>query len=1256
MKGVFLSLLLLSSHVVSWKKRCSNVEVQWQCGIQGVSSQRCVESLDGSITLIEHQGTVCQSQLRVNLTLYSSSETLSSNVTFSNANISQLVLGSPNGTQIQCRPGTASLIFNGERGNASSLMDIRIENITFVSCGPGTHKTVLAALFFNSNCQIAIHRTHVDRSNGVGLAIVDVVGKVSITWSTFSRNTFQHGFGGGVHLTIATLSDKTEFIHCLFTENQASLLLQNNTKGGGLYVQYRNESRNGVLHIQNCMFSRNCAQWGGGLLAMFNESAYHNTLLIDSTTFESNCVGLHYNVAMAGAGAAVTIFSNATSNIAHFSNCNFTGNVAPWGGGLMILSQPDLILKDVAQNSLKISGCLFKNNSGHIGAALHIYCNSPASIPQHCNAKPVIADSVFAQNTDLPKPVTSISQSPHSIFHIGHFPTHLAQKLEFSNNVGTPLHIHETSVTLENDTVLNFTGNYGRDGGAIMLYGSWIAVSDNNTLLFSKNRAMTWGGAIYSSMTEEVYLPYSQHCFIKSTSSPDPTHWKVSFMFNQNTANGKLNAIYATSVLPCVLHGGSSLDDDIRRTFCSWNNWQFGGRKCMDEIYTSPRNFSSTLQNMPAYPGIPNQHLIYAVDDYGHDSDLLYVYPNVLQPKYATATITNRVLTVYGKVGTNVSIQLELIASRKLLMTINVSLQHCPPAFSFNRYSNSCICDNTHHIYCEYGSDSRWTAYVLAGNCMTYSSIKINGVHENRIVFGQCPFTEGLRSFSNHSHFIPYLPLPLEKHQLDGEFCRKMNRTGILCGKCIANYSIDLLSNTFRCHNCSGSLVQWLIYITAEGIPPLIFFVIVLVLHISLTSGPLNGFIFFSHILSISVEIALLQAAWLNTSAKHGEVSSSLMIKVYSIWSLDFFRLAEGYSLMCLGHHVKVMHVLVLRYLSALYPLCFLVIAFTVIELHARNCRVLVRLWRPLCFSCARFRQVWKARTSIIDAFAAFILLSYVKIVRISLLLVTFTCIFVQDSDKIIKVVNYDPTVTYLSTEHVPFWCIAALCLISFGMVPPLLLTFYQFKFFQRCLHRGKLNGNGLRMFMDAFQGCYKDGKEGGPDRRYFAGFYFIFRLVIFGVFDLANTIPNAYTSLITAFVTFGVITAIVRPYKKPFFTYLDIVFFNLLAVIMALQYLALFLTTETNHLPIPLLSFTFTLIFIPLVYVSLFVLYWVSCRTPRRAKQNFLLAFRKVQSCFPCQSRYIQTSLKEYFSALSDKVGDSIPDRLEHSYRYRSL
>ena len=404
--------------------------------------------------------------------------------------------------------------------------------------------------------------------------------------------------------------------------------------------------------------------------------------------------------------------------------------------------------------------------------------------------------------------------------------------------------------------------------------------------------------------------------------------------------------------------------------------------------------------------------------------------------------------------------------------------------------------------------------------------------------------------------------------------------------------------------------------------------------------------------ITVSIEIIWLQALWAHTSFKQSSYLTGFTMKIYSIWSLDFLRFGHGYYSLCLGSDLKVMHVLVLRYLSVVYPLCFLIVAFIVIELHARNCRLLVWLWKPLCFLCVRFRQAWKARTSMVDAFAAFILLSYVKLVRISILLLTYTKISVQGSHETIKVVNYDPTVTYLSTEHIPFWLLAGALLLTFGLVPPFLLTFYQFKCFQRFLNKYKLNENGLRIFMDAFQGCYKDGRDGGPDRRYFAGFYFIFRLVVFSIFDTIVFASHAYVKLLTCFVIFGVITAVVRPYKVPFFTYLDILFFNLLAIIMALQNLSFFIAVESYSVPVTLLSITFVLIIIPFLYLCLFVVFWISGRAPKSVKRKVLHSVRLISLANLKKPRY---SWANSYSNLQ-KMSDSLPDRLEHSSRYKSL
>ena len=1272
--AVLMKLWLVFYSCVLASNQCS-VSVEWLCLRMNNSQPECFDSLEEAISSAEQEAKKCQEQLKVNFTINSVSLNLSSNVTFNSAQFSQVVFTAPRGTFIQCKFGTASLKFIGNINASVPPMEICIENITFSSCGPG-NEIVHSALFFSHNCQIQIIAVHVEGSNGSGLAFVNVSGNVNVTRSTFTKNIFNNGLGAGVYISLTSISTETNytFSHSIFTKNCAKSISSaryevesSSTKGGGLFIQYGNNTRNVHLLISKCIFSYNKAHWGAGLLGSFEGNSLNNSLCIISATFKNN-QGSNTNMTsgqyVAGAGSMIAVSGNSTNNAVDIVKCNFTNNTAEWGGGLEIYSShhnsPDKTESNY--NDLNVRHCHFENNTAYSGAAINIFCSSPVTRPQICNANPLVSDSIFISNGNQSL-ISLHHQMTVSVVSISHFPTTLKGNLTFSHNFGSPLHIHETSVTLGENAILHFNNNAARNGGAISIFGSWIAVLNNCTLVFSNNRAIERGGAIYSFMTEEAYLPYSHRCFIRySNGEQQQEHWNASFTFTSNTASGMVEHIYATSLLPCVLWSSNfSLDHNIKQTFCSWNKWYFIGGTCPSEVHTSARNFSSTTTEMSVFPGIPSSDHISAVDDFGNQVSNFTINPIVLHNQNVTSQVVNRSLIVCGKENTNVTVLLELEGERSIFLTVSAILNSCPPGFWFEDSSLSCICNLSRHIHCEYKAGSRWVAYLVIGYCMSYSQVNYEGNRKWHVVYGRCPFTSGLHSQSFQDTYIPFLPLPLQKGELDSKFCGKLNRRGILCGSCIKDYSINVFSDVFHCHNCSGSMNEWIKFVTIEGLLPLLFFVIVLLLHISVTSGPVNGFIFFSQILTISLEVIIIKSAWSTSSIKHHKVFSQGIVSIYSVWSLDFFRLInlvdDDYE-MCLGPKIKVMHVLGLRYLSAVYPLCFLLIAFIVIELHARNCCLFVWLWKPLCYLCARFRQAWKAQTSIVDAFAAFILLSYVKLVRISLLLVTYSLVYINNSPSVkLKVVNYDPTVPFLSSEHAPFAAVGALFLLTFGLMPPLLLTFYQFQFCQKCLNRFKLNRNELRIFMDAYQGCYKDAKNGGPDRRYFAGLYFIFRLIIYGIFDMTTTLSFTYILLLVAFIIFSIITALLQPYKKPLYTFIDTFFFSLLAVIMALHAYSLFLISSETHAFSHVLTFTSVLIMIPQLYFILFVLYWLCQRIPKCVRTRVLHAISC--RCFNCLAKFFPPECPQNdvvsVTYAEDEV-DDIPDRLVHSFRYRSL
>ena len=67
-------------------------------------------------------------------------------------------------------------------------------------------------------------------------------------------------------------------------------------------------------------------------------------------------------------------------------------------------------------------------------------------------------------------------------------------------------------------------------------------------------------------------------------------------------------------------------------------------------------------------------------------------------------------------------------------------------------------------------------------------------------------------------------------------------------------------------------------------------------------------------------------------------------------------------------------------------------------------------------------------------------------------------------------------------------------------LVPGIILLLYPCLCFQRCLNRFHLRSLTLHTFVDAFQGCYKDGTNGTRDCHYFAAL----QLVLCLLFPLA--------------------------------------------------------------------------------------------------------------------------------------------------------
>ena len=389
------------------------------------------------------------------------------------------------------------------------------------------------------------------------------------------------------------------------------------------------------------------------------------------------------------------------------------------------------------------------------------------------------------------------------------------------------------------------------------------------------------------------------------------------------------------------------------------------------------------------------------------------------------------------------------------------------------------------------------------------------------------------------------------------------------------------------------------------------FFLVVLYFHIGVTKGPANGFIFFSQIITLPIEVKFLHSGlWLFFSPNHeknyfAKVLTKTVICPYGIWNMKFDSILDFNKEVCLSEKLEPIHILALSFVSAVYPLVLLCVAYVFIELQAMNIRPIMWLLKVACFPCTRWRRVWKAKISIVDAFATYVLLSYTKLMYVSFLLLSYSKVYGDKDTK--KVLDFDPSVEYLSSKHTPYVILSVVIIVIFGPVPLLLLTFYQRKNCTSCLERLRVKRPGLEQFVEAFQGCYKDGTDGTADRRFFAGVYFIFRVVILLIYSQMKETIYLLPTKAAAYIIFLFVCAVIQPYKKAIYTFIDCLFFALLASISIMQFYGYVTIKQRNEVDRNFFLYYIAL-YIPLLYITCYVAYWLFRYYKNRDSDRYLL------------------------------------------------
>ena len=247
------------------------------------------------------------------------------------------------------------------------------------------------------------------------------------------------------------------------------------------------------------------------------------------------------------------------------------------------------------------------------------------------------------------------------------------------------------------------------------------------------------------------------------------------------------------------------------------------------------------------------------------------------------------------------------------------------------------------------------------------------------------------------------------------------------------------------------------------------------------------------------------------------------------------------------------------------------------------------------------FRRSWDIRTSVIDSFATFFLLSYMKVLSVTADLLVPTQIYQLGSNRSLFGLYYSPSVSYFGDDHLPYAILATVILTLFVSIPTITLILYPFQFFQRFLSFFPLNWHFLHAFVDSFQGCYKDGTEPGTfDCRWFSALILLFGLMAFIIFGMTMDMMFFVYTLIVI-LAFLIAMINIQPYKKVQlavgYPSTDLTFFVLLSIL----YVAV-LGKDTTSREGYFYSTTMTVImclsaFVPIIYILFFIGSWFVSR-----------------------------------------------------------
>ena len=299
-------------------------------------------------------------------------------------------------------------------------------------------------------------------------------------------------------------------------------------------------------------------------------------------------------------------------------------------------------------------------------------------------------------------------------------------------------------------------------------------------------------------------------------------------------------------------------------------------------------------------------------------------------------------------------------ASVGVLVCASNSSSSCPTWFFYSNATGECECGKTFgdKLYC-----SGNTSLIANGFCATMSDEE-----EGLYYAGYCPFTHRENNINRM-----YSEMPSDPDKLDDVMCGPYNRKGFLCGECIDGYGPAVYARDMKCTKCNRSYI--ILYLLLELVPITIFFVIMVMFNLNITSGPLLGYIIFcqAFVLMTQGNLDIFNYILINSSFSH-QVLLQCSVALAAVWNLQFlWSLIPGF---CFSESLTEIDLQMIALVKPMFSILLVLTTYTLMRLYAAHCRALRIVWKLFGFILDTLQVPPVTSDIALHAFSSLLLLS----------------------------------------------------------------------------------------------------------------------------------------------------------------------------------------------------------------------------------------------------------------------------------------